>query len=111
MLFSLMVVSDLNLEGIASLPYKANAPLVVDADAVLTLAVFRESFRPITRRDAHIVESPGVMQLKQLAIGDPNDIVRNTFDEPAFPSGSRSGIPKRLDHEKYYRFTEASARH
>jgi hypothetical protein len=34
-----MVVNDLDIECIVVLPFKADAPLLVDPDAVLTLAI------------------------------------------------------------------------
>jgi hypothetical protein len=36
-----MIVNDLNIMGLAIAPAKANAPLLIDADAVLPLTVTR----------------------------------------------------------------------
>lgn len=44
-----MVVHDLDLVSIARSPDETDPPLVVDTDAVLTLAVPLECFKPIAR--------------------------------------------------------------
>ena len=45
-----MVVDDLDIVGPVVAPDEADAPPVVDADAVLALAVVLERFQPVTRR-------------------------------------------------------------
>jgi uncharacterized protein YcnI len=42
-----MVINNFNLLGMAIDPNKANAPLVVDADAVLPSTVAAQSFQPV----------------------------------------------------------------
>jgi len=44
-----MVVYDLDIERIAGIPPKADAPLVVDPNAVLPGPVASEAFEPIRR--------------------------------------------------------------
>ena len=45
-----MVIHDLDIVRIARSPVEADAPLIVDADAVLTLAIAVKSFETIARR-------------------------------------------------------------
>src|SRR5437899_2348957 len=51
---SSVIVDNLDLLRVAVLPPKADAPLVVDANAVLTLSVTAQCFEPIARRDAQV---------------------------------------------------------
>jgi hypothetical protein len=44
---SLAVVDDLDLVGVTVVPAEADAPLVVDADAVLAVAITLERFEPV----------------------------------------------------------------
>jgi hypothetical protein len=47
-----VVVDDFRVERFAVLPHKAHAPLLIDADAVLTFAIALERLELITRRTA-----------------------------------------------------------
>src|SRR6185312_12892211 len=64
---SSMVVNDLYIAGVAVLPAKAHAKLVVDADAVLAGTVALEQLQPIARRDAQEVQRCRRVQLGELA--------------------------------------------
>ena len=50
-----MIVDDLDVRGAGRRPAKADAELVVDANAVLASAISLEGFEPIPRWHAHIV--------------------------------------------------------
>jgi hypothetical protein len=50
-----VVVHDLDIEYMAVFKSKANAPLVVDADAELTTAVAFERFEPVVRGYSQVV--------------------------------------------------------
>src|SRR5262245_19667179 len=53
--FSLLVVfCDLDMLGIVFSPHKANTVLIVDANAVLSLAITSQSFQSVARRDQQI---------------------------------------------------------
>src|SRR5207302_6579166 len=47
-----MVVHDFHVQLILALPAEANAPLVIDTDAVLPVPVALQRFKPISRRSA-----------------------------------------------------------
>lgn len=68
-----MVIHDLNVICIASSPPKADPPLIVYTDTVLTLAIARKLFKTIRRRDPEVTEGPGSIQHQQfLERGPPN---------------------------------------
>ena len=54
-----VVVDDLDVEGIGGAPDEADAPLIVDADAVLACTVALERLEPIAGRDAKVGEGVG----------------------------------------------------
>jgi len=61
-----MVVNDCDFKRIASSPAEADAPLIVDPDAMLALSVAFQSFESVSRWDAKVVQSAGAMNLNQL---------------------------------------------
>jgi len=65
-IFLLVVVDDFNIHCLAATPSKANSVLVVDTDAVLAFSVATESFKPVARRCAEIVQCCGEVQSVQL---------------------------------------------
>ena len=60
-----MVVEDFNLVGPLLRPTEANAVLLIDADAVLSLAVACEGLEAVARRALEVVEIGGGVQDKQ----------------------------------------------
>lgn len=65
-----MVVHDLNVKYLPLLPAKADPPLIIDADAVLALAVAFEGFEPVAGRNLEILQPSDLMQKQELATGD-----------------------------------------
>ena len=61
-----MVIDDFDIVGISSVPSKADAPLVIDADAVLAGAVALQRLQTVAGRNAQIVQSCRGIQLSQL---------------------------------------------
>lgn len=62
-----MIIRDLYIKGIPFSPFKADPPLIIDADAVLPRPISGKLFQPVRRRDSQIVERYGVIQHSQLA--------------------------------------------
>ena len=62
-------------------PFEANAPLVVDPNAVLTGAVSAQSFQSIGRRHAQILQGLRPVEHSQLAQGN----LLNVGRQPARP--------------------------
>ncbi len=53
-----MVVNDFDIMGRIVFPSKANAPLVIDPDTVLTGTVSPEQLQPVVRRYPHSQRRP-----------------------------------------------------
>jgi hypothetical protein len=49
------------------LPLKADAPLIVDADAVLTQSISLQGFQPVSGWDAKIIDSDCSVKLVELS--------------------------------------------
>lgn len=62
-----MIIDNLDRMRIAILPAEANAPLVVDADAVLSHAVTFERFELVARGHFQFFQQPRAMQVQKLA--------------------------------------------
>lgn len=60
-----MVVNDLNLLWASSCPLKADTPLVVDTDTVLTHAIALKCFEAVTRRNPQFFEALRLTELAQ----------------------------------------------
>jgi hypothetical protein len=69
-----MIVYDLHVIGISIVPAKANAPLIVNPDAVLPQSVSTQWFQPIPRGHSQRVEIWSRIDHPQLAHGRPFDI-------------------------------------
>ena len=59
-----MVVDDFDIERLATLPAKADAPLIVDTDTVLPRTIAAELFKPIARWGEQIAQVLCVVQIK-----------------------------------------------
>ncbi len=62
-----MVVHDLDIFGIGACPAKADAELVVHADAPLARAITLQVFKPVRRWCAQIVDASCQVELLELA--------------------------------------------
>src|SRR6185312_732907 len=102
---SSMVVNDLYIAGVAVLPAKAHAKLVVDADAVLAGTVALEQLQPIARRDAQEVQRCRRVQLGELAPCHGFD-VHEPSHAVAVEQGFRVLVRESFYHEMIvYRYT------
>lgn len=93
-----MVVDDGDLGDIALLPAEADAPLIVDADAVLTTPIAFQRFQPIGRRDTQILETGSGIEHAQLASGDRLDIGRQPARALTTPNLFGFLVDKAPDH-------------
>jgi len=64
---SLMIIDNLDAEGIAVLPPKANTQPVVNSDAVLTRTILRQNFQMVAGRNAKIIQVRCPVDQKQLS--------------------------------------------
>jgi hypothetical protein len=72
-------VGDFHIQGIAVSPTKANPPLIVDPDAVLTLSIPGQFFEAIARRNPQIGQSIGGVKHEKLLQGRAMNILREPF--------------------------------
>jgi hypothetical protein len=58
-----VIVHDFRLVSIVIQPLETNTPLIVDANAVLTLPVPGKGLQPVTRRSAQVIKTHRKMKL------------------------------------------------
>ena len=73
-----VIVHDLNVRGPNFSPYEADAPLVVDADAVLTLPVVFQRLQVIPRWRLQEGQCLRRVNLGELALGDVGQSLEST---------------------------------
>ena len=69
-----MVIYNFDFVGILTFPAKAEAPLVIDADAVLAATAAFEGLQAVAGRKTHDVESVGGIELEELSAGSALDV-------------------------------------
>jgi hypothetical protein len=76
-----MIVHDLHVVSVPIFPHKTNAPLIIDADAVLPFAVSLQRVKPVAPRHTQIHQAFGCVQHQQFSsrwlpnIHEPWDIL------------------------------------
>ncbi len=105
-----MVIYDLYLVGVFPFPPKAEAPLVVDANAVLAAAGAFEGFQAIAGREAHDIESVGGIELEELSSGGALDIRRKVTRGGAGKEFFGFRVRKASNHEPKRRLGGSSIR-
>src|ERR1019366_4946360 len=93
----LVIVHDLNFVSIALAPNEAQTPLVVNANAVLSLSAAMQSFQAISGGRCPIAQFGGAIQLPKLA---PRDVLDRLKAAARLPAGKSLGFraAERLDH-------------
>jgi hypothetical protein len=82
------------------IPYKADAPLVIDPDRILSLPIGSQGLKTIAGRHPKIAQYPGLIQKTQLSESDVLD-VRRQFSTPASrPDQLGFGIGEALNHSR-----------
>jgi hypothetical protein len=69
MSFLSMVVNDFHRMGIRSLPAEADAPLVIDPNAILACAVTLQGFQSVAGWNPKLIQPAGLVQPQQFAPG------------------------------------------
>src|SRR5579872_5950537 len=77
---SSVVVCNFNIASVAVFPVEAESPLIVHANAVLTVAIAAQFFQAIPRRHAQVVERLCCVQQQQLAQSRSLYGTRDLFD-------------------------------
>ena len=94
-----MVVDDFHIVGIAVFPDKADAPLLVDANAVLAEAITFEGLESITRRCVQILENSRPVQDEKLAPGRTFELPESAH-ESIVEQGLCAPAPERSNHTR-----------
>jgi len=84
-LFLSVVVRDCDLFGSCLRPSKADPPLVIDPDAVLTDPVSAELLKPVSRRHLKVSDHFCCIQDRELSQGDPLEITVKLLDPGPLP--------------------------
>ncbi len=93
-----MVVDDLNVESIMSFPPKADAPLIVDSNAMLSDAFPLQGFQSVPRRCPKIVNLVCIVQHSEFPASDALDVLRQPTGDITAPDPLRLGAVKRPNH-------------
>jgi len=93
-----MVVNNLDLVRVPVPPAETNAPLIIDANTVLTRAVSFEFLQAIARRDSQVLELLGGINETELPKHRPMEVSRKAPHGLALEEPLRVPIGKALDH-------------
>ena len=93
-----MIVDDLDVPGFAVAPHKTDPPLVVNANAALTLAVAVPSLQTIAGRHTQIVELLRRVDRHKLRAGAPLNLRRQIADGVTSKDRCCAFFAKASDH-------------
>ena len=93
-----MIIHYLDVVGIPTSPFKTDAPLVVNADAILTLSVVRQFLQTVRRRYAQILQDLGSVQDVKSPSGNPLDVMREFARELTIEESFRFLAREGLNH-------------
>src|SRR2546430_539760 len=93
-----MIIHNLHVVSITLVPAKADAPLFVDADAVLPGSISGQLFQSITRNCSKIFKLFGRIELSQLTQGDALHVHGQLSCGLAVEKCSRLAVAKAADH-------------
>ena len=71
-----MVIYNLNGKGIPVFPFKNNAPLIIDSDAILAFPISLKRLQPIPGRLLQVLKSMGIGDHSQFAAGGCLNLIR-----------------------------------
>ena len=94
----LVVVDDLDVEGIGGAPDEADAPLIVDADAVLASTIALERLEPIAGRNAQVGEGVGRIEDDEFPKRDALKAGGQTTRAATLKERFRVGVAEGADH-------------
>lgn len=93
-----MIIRDFYIVGIAIEKTKANAPLIVDGDRVLSLTVPFELMKSISRRKLQVIQGSSQIDILQLSDRSSSDVRRKSLRPALDIKLLRGSIGERLDH-------------
>ena len=92
-----VVIDDFDIVRITFSPFKTDAPLVIDPDAMLSFAVALQGLQPVAWRHPQVLQTEGAMQVKQFAPCHPFDITEPA-DVPVIEQRFSVSATERPDH-------------
>jgi hypothetical protein len=95
-----MVVGDFQIVGISLFPAEADAPLLVDPDAVLAEAVTCQGFQPVCGRDSQIIQVDRLADHREFVQGTLLNWKWQAFGSLLVPYFLGFLVRESLDHEK-----------
>jgi hypothetical protein len=93
-----VIVRDLDVVSVTFAPDKADSPLVVDPDAMLTGAVSLQSLQSIARGHSQIMQAHGSIEHQQLLATRPPNVTPKPFRRDILEDGLGALIGKGSDH-------------
>ncbi len=96
----LVVVDDLDVERVGGAPDEADAPLIVDADAVLTGAIGLECFEAVAWRNAKVGERIGRIENDELSKRDALEACRQPARATTVKERFRVGVAEGAYHAR-----------
>ena len=93
-----MVVNDLDVMRVAILPAKADPPLIVDPDTVLSSAIALELLEPVARRNTKVVQGFSCVHNHQLPQHDPAEVAGISADRLPVEEAGSVAVAEALDH-------------
>jgi hypothetical protein len=97
---SSVVIGNFYILDTIGMPNKTDTPLLVNANAVLSLSVAAQFLKPVGRRNAQIIKGGGIMQHNKLSLRDLLNVPRQFFGKTAEKYLFRFFAGKGLDHEE-----------
>lgn len=93
-----VIVDNFNVKGVAVFPFETDAPLPIDANAVLPLAITLEGFKVVRRRDTQVIQRDRRIELGKPPLRSCDDIGRKPFWGSTCPDGNQPFVFRRSYH-------------
>ena len=93
-----MIVDNLDVMRVGSEPAEADAPLIVDSDAVLSRPVPGELLKAVRGRDAEVEEAGRGIKHDQFAKGNSLEVRGHSANPLPFEKALGVGVAKAADH-------------
>ena len=93
-----MIIGNFNLVNAIVTPTETDTPLLVDANAVLTLPITTQRFKPVGGWNTEIIHGGGMMQHDKFSFRKALDILRQFFRKTAMKDCFCLLSLERFDH-------------
>ena len=93
-----MIIINLNIVCIPVLPFETDSPLMVNANAMLSLSLPGQCFKLVSRRDSQVLHRRTAVQHSELSKCDLLNIVRQFSGKPPIKYLLRFATLEALNH-------------